>query len=210
VIAKLRGRVDSRGDGEVVLDVAGVGYLVFVSARTLTVLPGVGEAAELAIETHVREDHIHLYGFSSPAEREMFRLLLTVQGVGAKVGLAILSALSADEAISAIVAGDAASFRRAAGVGPKLAQRVVAELKDKLPALSPGSSFQPPTGAAPASSDPGLGDAISALVNLGYGRTEAFTVVNRMAQRLGAATPVGILIRESLKEMARDAGGSAS
>ena len=131
MIAKLKGRVDSLGDGEVVIDVNGVGYLVFAPTRTLSNLT-VGEAATLTIDTHVREDHIHLYGFTNTADRESFRTLMTVQGVGAKVGLAILSVLSGDEIARAIAAQDTAPFRRVSGVGPKLATRIVAELKDNI------------------------------------------------------------------------------
>jgi Holliday junction DNA helicase RuvA len=206
MIAKLRGRVDSIGDGEVVVDVGGVGYLVFAPSRTLAALPGVGAVAELAIETHVREDHIHLYGFATAADRETFRTLTTVQGVGAKVGLAILSVLSGEEVSRAIAAQDTAPFRRAPGVGPKLAQRIVAELKDKLPAFAaPTESAAPVKGAQ--SGNRIAEDAVSALVNLGYGRTEAFTVVSKFLHQLGANTPVGTIIRESLRELGEAARG---
>ena len=205
MIAKLRGRVDSIGDGEAVIDVNGVGYLVFAPSRALANLT-VGEAAEIFIETHVREDHIHLYGFAAPADRETFRTLMTVQGVGAKVGLAILSVLSGDEAARAIAAQDTAAFRRVPGVGPKLAQRIVAELKDKLVALTATPLTAPAKGAAPAGGRV-VDDAVSALVNLGYGRTEAFTVVSRCVAQLGASTPVGSVIRESLRELGEAARG---
>jgi Holliday junction DNA helicase RuvA len=205
MIAKLRGRVDSIGDGEAVIDVGGVGYLVFAPTRTLSALPAIGEVAELAIETHVREDHIHLYGFANNAERETFRTLTTVQGVGAKVALAILSALSADDIFRAIAAQDAAALRRAPGVGPKLAQRVVAELKDKMPALTAAQFAAPSTGGA--SGGGVINDAVSALVNLGYGRSEAHGVVTRCVGRLGASTPVGTVIRDSLRELGEAARG---
>jgi Holliday junction DNA helicase RuvA len=207
VIAKLRGRVDSVGDGEAVIDVGGVGYLVFAPARTLAALT-VGQAAELAIETHVREDHIHLYGFSTPADQRMFRTLTTVQGVGAKVGLAVLSVLSADEVARAVAAGDHAPFRRVAGVGPKLAQRIVAELKDKMGGFA--TPFAVPAaagGGAPSAAPRVVDDAVSALVNLGYGRTEAFTVVSRTVQQLGDSTPLSLVIGAALRELGQDGGG---
>jgi Holliday junction DNA helicase RuvA len=200
VIAKLKGRVDSIGDGEAVIDVNGVGYLVFASSRTLAEL-AVGQSAEIAVETHVREDHIHLYGFSGNADREMFRTLTTVQGVGAKVGLAILSALSADEAAQAVAAGDHAPFRRASGVGPKLAQRIVVELKDKLAGFALGAALAPAKGGAPAASGRVIDDAISALINLGYGRTEVFGVVNKTVHELGDKTPLSAVITAALREL---------
>jgi Holliday junction DNA helicase RuvA len=206
VIAQLKGRVDSVGDGEAVIDVNGVGYLVFAPSRTLANL-AVGQAAQLAIETHVREDHIHLYGFSSAQDRESFRTLMTVQGVGAKVGLAILSVLSGEEIARAIAAQDTAPFRRVSGVGPKLAQRIVAELKDKMPAFT-AADIAAAAGKGGAVSGGGIvDDAVSALVNLGYGRTEAFTVVSRNVGRLGASTPLGAVIRESLRELGEAARG---
>jgi len=190
-----------------VIDVAGVGYLVFCGSRTLAHLPGVGEAVEFFIETHVREDHIHLYGFSSGSDREMFRTLTTVQGVGAKVGLSILSALSAEQIAQAIAAGDQTAFKKVSGVGPKLAQRLVAELKDKMSAFAFGSSIAEKIPAARNGKAAGgnlLEDAVSALVNLGYGRMEAFGAVNRAAQAAGGAAPLGALIKTSLREL----GGS--
>ncbi len=204
MIAKLKGRVDSLGDGEVVIDVNGVGYLVFAPTRTLSNLT-VGEAATLTIDTHVREDHIHLYGFTNTADRESFRTLMTVQGVGAKVGLAILSVLSGDEIARAIAAQDTAPFRRVSGVGPKLATRIVAELKDKLGAFAVTEVVAPVAGAMPKGGV--VEDAVSALVNLGYGRTEAFTVVSRCVHRLGASTPVGTVIKDALRELGEAARG---
>ena len=203
MIAKLRGRLDSTGEDWAVVDVNGVGYLVFCGSRTLSALPGLGEMVELAIETHVREDHIHLYGFSTSSDREMFRTLTTVQGVGAKVGLGILSALSAEQIAQAIAAGDQTAFKRASGVGPKLAARLVTELKDKLGAFA----FTTPTfvtpdarGAKPAKGNV-VEDAVSALVNLGYGRMEAFGAVSRAAAAGGGTVPLGALIKTSLKEL---------
>lgn len=201
MIAKLRGRVDQVGEDFAVIDVGGVGYLVFAGARTLAALT-VGEAAELAVETHVREDHIHLYGFSTASEREMFRTLMTVQGVGAKVALAILSALSAPQIAQAIVSGDQSAFKRASGVGPKLAARLVAELKDKMGGLSLAAPTAKPAkgGAAPT----GAEDAVSALVNLGYARMDAFGAVTRILASAGGTMPLPALIRAALKEL----GGS--
>lgn len=200
MIAKLRGRVDQVGEDFAVIDVGGVGYLVFAGSRTLAALPGAGEMAELAIETHVREDHIHLYGFASAAEREMFRTLMTVQGVGAKVALAILSALSAQQIAQAILSGDQGAFKRASGVGPKLAARLVAELKDKLAGFSLSASAAPVTaakGAIPTEAE----DAVSALVNLGYGRMDAFGAVSRTLASAGGPLPLPALIRAALKEL---------
>lgn len=197
MIAKLRGRVDQIGEDFAVIDVGGVGYLVYAGSRTLATL-NAGEAAELAIETHVREDHIHLYGFSSASEREMFRTLTTVQGVGAKVGLAILSALSAQQIAQAIVSGDQSAFKRASGVGPKLAARLVSELKDKVAGFSLAAPApQAANGAAPS----GTEDAVSALVNLGYARMDAFGAVTRTLAAAGGTMPLPALIRAALKEL---------
>jgi len=203
MIAKLRGRLDSIGEDWAVVDVGGVGYLVYCGSRTLAALPPLGEVVEFAIETHVREDHIHLYGFSSASDREMFRTLTTVQGVGAKVGQGILSALSAEQIAQAIAAGDQAAFKKASGVGPKLAARLVAELKDKIGAFAlSGAVALPPaaSGVRPAKGNI-VEDAVSALVNLGYGRMEAFGAVSRAVQAAGGAAPLGALIKTSLKEL---------
>ncbi len=208
MIAKLRGLLDSTGDGWAVVDVSGVGYMLFCGARTLAGLPPKGEVVEFAVETHVREDHIHLYGFSSNADREMFRTLTTVQGVGAKVGLAILSALSAPQVGQAIAAGDASAFKKVGGVGPKLAARLVTELKDKLPAVSlPGHMLATTAGEKKTNGAAGANiveEAVSALVNLGYGRTDAFGAVTRAAQGVGGAATLPALIKSSL----RDLGGA--
>ena len=179
------------------------------AARTLAALPPIGEAVELAVETHVREDHIHLYGFSTTSDREMFRTLTTVQGVGAKVGLAILSALSAEQVAQAIAAGDQTAFKRASGVGPKLAARLVVELKDKLGAFAFSTPSIPPSSLARGVKAPGGNvreDAVSALVNLGYARMEAFGAVARIAQTLGEGAPLNALIKASLRELG-GAGG---
>ncbi len=205
MIGKLRGVVDSQGEDYVVLDVHGVGYVVHCSARTLQHLPPVGEAAALAIETQVREDSIRLYGFGSEAERDWFKLLQSVQSVGAKVALAVLSVLAPAELATAIACQDRAAFARAPGVGPKLAARIVAELKDKAPVfgaveapLSLNRSFDQAGSASGA-----VSDAISALVNLGYGRSQAAVAVAASMKALGEAAPASELIRRGLKELAQ-------
>lgn len=201
MIAKLAGVIDSIGDGTVVIDVGGVGYLIFCASRTLARLPRPGGSAMLLIETHVREDHIHLYGFADDAERAWFRLLTTVQGVGAKIGLAILSALGPDDLVRAIAAQDKASVARANGVGAKLAGRIVSELKDKVPGFDVSAG---PGIAAGASNGNGVGaasDAVSALVNLGYRRLDAFGAVVSAQKSLGADAAVADLIRAGLKEL---------
>jgi holliday junction DNA helicase RuvA len=203
MIAQLTGRVDALSDGTCVIDVGGVGYLVQASSRTLSALPQPPAAAKVLIETHVRDDAIVLYGFADSAERDWFRLLTTVQGVGGRVALAILSALSPRDLISAIATGDKASLTRAQGVGPRLAIRLLTELKDKtgtMPA-SIGVSYTPIAAATPAD------DALSALVNLGYRRIEAQPVVVRVLERLGEAATLDALIRDSLKELAQRAAG---
>jgi Holliday junction DNA helicase RuvA len=204
MIAQLTGRVEALSDGACVIDVGGVGYLVQASARTLSALPPAPATAKLLIETHVREDAIILYGFADTAERDWFRLLTTVQGVGGKVALAILSALSPRDLISAIAAGDKASLTRAPGVGPRLAVRLLTELRDKTGTMpsSPGVSYTPV--AAPATP---ADDAVSALVNLGYRRPEAQQAVARVLERLGDSATLDALIRDSLKELAQRAAG---
>ncbi|MEQ8604613.1 MAG: Holliday junction branch migration protein RuvA [Marivibrio sp.] len=216
MIAKLKGLVESGDEDGVILDVGGVGYLVFCSARTLSRLPVPGGAASLDIETHVREDHIHLYGFAERAERDWFRALTTVQGVGARVALAILSVLTPDQLSQAVAAQDKAAVARANGVGPKLAQRIVSELKDKAGsiALGPGAALSGAgtTAAAPGGGgteagegvDPGAReDAVSALVNLGYGRSEAFTAVAKAARGIEGGADAAQLIRAGLKELSQ-------
>lgn len=199
MIAKLSGIVDSAGADWAVLDVAGVGYLVYCSARTLRDLPPPGGAASLLVETHVREDHIHLYGFLDEIDRSWFRLLTTVQGVGARVALALQSALSAGDLMQAIAAQDRASLARANGVGPKLAGRIVSELRDKVGGIAVGPAA---AGAAAESALAGpVADAVSALVNLGYRRTEAYGAVAHAAQRLGPEAAIDALIKAGLKEL---------
>ncbi len=198
MIARLTGRVEALEDGRCVLDVNGVGYLVHASTRTLAALPAGGVAA-LLIETHVREDAILLYGFAEPAEREWFRLLTTVQGVGAKVALGVLSALSPRELVAAIHAGDRGALTRAPGVGAKLAVRLLTELRERAGAMPTGPGFSPvlppPAGAE--------ADALSALLNLGYRRPEAQAAIARAADRLGEGAALDVLIRDSLKELSR-------
>jgi len=204
VIAKLKGTVDSVDDGSAVIDVNGVGYLVSASSRTLRDLVA-GGPATLLVETIVREDAIALYGFLETAERDWFRILTTVQGVGARVALSILSTLSPDEIARAIAAGDKASLSRPAGVGPKLAARLATELKDKAAAfgaaptahkVGDAGAILPPTASVNE-------DAVSALVNLGYRRVEAFGAVARVSQRLGEGAPLDAIIRAGLQELAR-------
>lgn len=204
MIAKLKGVIDSLGDDWAVIDVNGVGYLVFCSGRTLGRLH-IGEAASLEIETHVREDHIHLYGFFDGGERDWFKLLTTVQGVGAKVGLGILSALSGDELMQALAAGDKAMVTRAPGVGPKLAMRIITELKDKVSQLAftaqPMATGGPAGQAAEDTGSTAVKDAASALVNLGYSPSDALGAASRAAQRVGDDADVSALIPEALKEL---------
>lgn len=207
MIAKLTGKVDTVSSESAIIEVNGVGYLVFCSSRTLGMLSGAGGVVSLQIETHVREDHIHLYGFADAAEASSFRLLVTVQGVGAKLALAILSTLPADALIAAIAAQDKAALTRAPGVGPKLATRLLSELKDKIVSLADLKASIAPTPAASAAvkgAEPTTHatDAISALVNLGYGRSEAFAAIARVQRDRGAEVSVETLIRDGLKELA--------
>lgn len=204
MIARLKGIAEPLGDDRVVVDVGGVGYLVFCSGRTMGRLPAGGAPVLLHIETHVREDHIHLYGFVDAAEHEWFRLLTTVQGVGARVALAILSAMGPDDLVRAVASGDKAAVSRANGVGPKLAGRIVSELKDKTGAIALGPAMA--VAAAGRDGQPGAavdGDAVSALVNLGYGRSEAFTAVVRAGSRLGGEAALPDLIRAGLEELSQ-------
>jgi Holliday junction DNA helicase RuvA len=207
MIAQLTGRVDSLSDGTCIIDVGGVGYLVQASSRTLSALPQPPSVAKVLVETHVREDAIVLYGFADSAERDWFRLLTTVQGVGGKVALGILSAMSPRDLIGAIAAGDKATLTRAQGVGPRLAIRLLTELKDKtgaMPTSVSGVSYTPIAAATPAD------DALSALVNLGYRRPEAQQTVARVLDRLGEKATLDSLIRDSLKELAQKPAGRAA
>jgi holliday junction DNA helicase RuvA len=205
VIGKLKGVIDAYGEDFVIVDVHGVGYVVHCSSRTLQNLPPVGEASVLSIETHVREDLIRLYGFRSDQEREWFRLLQSVQGVGAKVALGILSVLDPGSLATAIATGDKASVARGPGVGPKLAQRIVAELKDKAPAFGAvdpalvrlSGSLEDRTAPLPVS------DAISALVNLGYPQVQASAAIAAAMKNAGEEPEAKTLIRLGLRELAR-------
>ena len=205
MIGKLKGVIDSYGEDFVILDVHGVGYLVHCSARTLQALPAAGEAVDLAIETHVREDQIRLFGFLSQSEREWFRLLQTVQGVGTKVALAILSTLKPSDLASAIAIRDKASITRTPGVGPKVAERIVTELKDKAPAfaaLDPALARLADAVDERRAPRPVL-DAVSALVNLGYGQPQAAAAIAAALREAGEGADTARLIRLGLKELAK-------
>jgi Holliday junction DNA helicase RuvA len=199
VIAKLTGRVEQIEADRCLIDVNGVGYLVQASTRTLAALPP-GQVASVLVEMQVREDAITLFGFAEAAEREWFRLLTTVQGVGARVALNILSALSPRDLVAAIQAGDRGALTRASGVGVKLAVRLLTELREKAGAMPSGIGFSPvlppPVGGVEA-------DALSALVNLGYRRPDAAAAVDRVLKRLGEGAALDAVIREGLKELGR-------
>jgi Holliday junction DNA helicase RuvA len=205
MIGKLKGIVDSYGDDFVILDVGGVGYQVQCSARTLQELPARGQPATLAIETYVREDQQHFFGLMSDAERKWFRLRQTVQGVGAKVALSILGTLKPGELASAIALRDKAMVARTPGVGPKVAERIVTELKDKAPAhaeLDP--ALVRLSGALDDRRAPQpIADAVSALVNLGYGQPQAAAAIAAAAREAGEGSDAAKLIRLGLKELAR-------
>ena len=206
MIAKLFGLVDSVGPDWAVIDVGGVGYLVYCSARSLRQLPPAGEAASVLVETHVREDHIHLFGFLEAGERDWFRLLQTVQGVGARVALGILSVLTPGELAQTVAARDKQPLTQASGVGAKLAARIVAELEDKIGNLALGPGAAPgvvTSGAVPPGKSGRQGDAVSALVNLGYRRVEAFTAVAAASQTLGPEASIELLITSGLRELGR-------
>lgn len=202
MIARLRGTLDALDEDHAVIDVGGIGYLVTCSPRTLAALPRPGEAVDLLIETQVREDSITLYGFRTAAERSWFRLLQTVQGVGARVALAVLSVLGPDELTRAIVSQDKAALGCASGVGPRLAGRIASELKDRLTDL-PAPTGAPLPGAAGVGLGGAAGDAVSALIHLGYGRSEAHAAVGKAVAALGDAAPLDALIRTGLQELVR-------
>jgi Holliday junction DNA helicase RuvA len=205
VIGKLKGVIDAYGEDFVIVDVHGVGYVVHCSSRTLQNLPPTGEAAVLAIETHVREDMIRLYGFRSDQEREWFRLLQTVQGVGSKVALGILSVLDPGGLATAIASGDKASVARGPGVGPKLAARIVAELKDKAPAFGAvdPALIRLSEAVEDRSAPVPVRDAISALVNLGYPQVQASAAIAAALKQAGDEPEAKTLIRLGLRELAR-------
>lgn len=202
MIARLRGTIESLDADGAVIDVGGVGYLVSASARTLRDL-AVGGPATMLVETIVREDAIALYGFLETAERDWFRILTTVQGVGARVALSILSTLSPDEIARAIAAQDRATLSRPPGVGPKLAARLATELKDKAAAFGVAPAPAAVAGGPAAPAGTINEDAVSALVNLGYKRVEAFGAVARVTQRLGGDAKLDAVIRAGLQDLAR-------
>jgi Holliday junction DNA helicase RuvA len=205
MIGKLKGEIDSFGEDWVILDVAGVGYEISCSPATLASLPAVGQQAFLSIETHVREDQIRLFGFRNETERAWFRLLQSVQGVGAKVALALLGTLSPQDLANAVALQDKTSITRAPGVGPKVAQRIVAELKDRIPSLTALTGMPQGAGAVGeiAALNAAAVDAVSALTNLGYGPSEASAAIAAAAGKAGEAAKAEELIRIGLKELAR-------
>ncbi len=206
MIGKLSGIIDSFQDNHIILDVGGVGYLVYASRRTMGKIGQAGDVASLLIDTHVREDHIHLYGFADAGEQQWFRLLTSVQGVGAKVGLAILATCPPEKLGIIIAAQDKAAITQVGGVGPKLATRILTELKDKAGKIElAAAGFAPQTGAkytdvaANAEEQSIDQDAISALINLGYARADAYTAV--MNAKAKANDNLQDIIREALKEL---------
>jgi Holliday junction DNA helicase RuvA len=205
MIGKLRGKIDAIGESHAIIDVNGVGYEVQLSARTLRNLKP-GEEVSLTIDTHVREDAIRLFGFASEVERSWFRTLQTIQGVGSKVALAVLGTLSPQDLASAIALGNWAAVEQTQGVGKKLAQRIVAELKDKAPALSVAGLNVPVAvngkAAAPAEAN-ATAEAISALINLGYNPAQANAAVATALNDLGEKAETAGLIRRGLRELAR-------
>ncbi len=207
MIGKLRGKVDAIGESHLIIDVGGVGYEVQASARALRNLQ-VGDEATLTIDTHVREDAIRLFGFTSEVERTWFRTLQSIQGVGSKVALAVLGTLSPQDLANAIALGNWAAVEQTMGVGKKLAQRIVTELKDKAPALSVAGlnvpSMPAPKGGAGAAPDSNVAaEAISALTNLGYQPMHAAQAVAAAMAELGEAADIAKVIRRGLKELAR-------
>jgi holliday junction DNA helicase RuvA len=200
MIAKLTGLIDTLGDTFLILDVNGVGYLISCSSRTLSTIGVKGERAVLLIETVMRAESLHLYGFGSMDEQNCFRLLITVQGVGMRMGLALLSALAPSDIYQAIAAQDKTTLTRADGVGPKLATRILTELKDKIPE---DISFTSNVTSLPSSLSPNVQEAVSALVNLGYRRLEAVTAVSKAQQRLSEDASLNDLIRQGLSLLSR-------
>ena len=198
MIARLRGLLDGFGADFAVIDVAGVGYLVSASTRTLSQMGAIGDEVVIHTEMLVAQDSIRLVGFSTAAERDWFRLLISVQGVGAKVALAILSALAADEIHRAVASGDSGMISRAQGVGPKLAQRIVNELKDKAGGVALG-----PAVGAPIPAGSHAQDAVSALLNLGFRPAEASAAVGKAETELGPEANFDALVRTALKKAAR-------
>ena len=203
MIGKLKGRIDSTGADWLMVDVSGVVYFVSCSAKTLAALPGIGEAAEIHTEMLVSQDNIRLVGFASNHEKEWFKLLQSVQGVGARVALAVLSIMTPSELSSAIALQDKALIGRANGVGKKLAERIVLELKDKVPAFIGADVGLGHVAAELAAQAPtAVSDAVSALVNLGYGQPQAAQAVSAALRKSGDDLPTEKLIRAALKELA--------
>ncbi len=204
MIGKLTGRVEEMGHGAVIIDVSGVGYEVTVGARTLSRLPPIGDTVSFSIDTHMREDSIRLYGFATEHERAWFRALQTVQGVGAKVALAVLGTLELDDLANAVALQDKSPVARAPGVGPKVAARIVAELKDRMPTLAP--AIRPGGGIATVATLPDAAharDAVSALTNLGYAHAQAAAAISLAVGKVGRDARAEELIRLGLKELAQ-------
>ncbi|MBB43674.1 MAG: Holliday junction branch migration protein RuvA [Rhodospirillaceae bacterium] len=199
MIAKLSGVVEDIGQDEVIIDVNGVGYLVFCSSRTLSKLTKSKTAVSLFIVTHVREDHIHLYGFEDKLEKEWFNLLTTVQGVGAKVGLAILGVLSPTEIASSLMLQDKVALSQAQGVGSRLAERIISELKDKFSGIPLNSDMDYSETSTLKKVE--ITDAVSALVNLGYRQTDAFVAVSKVVHEFDPKVGVEELVRAALKDL---------
>lgn len=205
MIGKLKGTIDEIGDDHVVVDVHGVCYIAYCSSRTLSRLGSVGEAVVLFIETYVREDQLKLFGFLSALEREWFTLLQSVQGVGSKVALAVLSTLTPSELANSIALQDKVAISRAPGVGPKVAVRIVTELKNKAPSFAGEASatigFKQELGEGVVSAP--ISDAVSALTNLGYSRDQAANAVAAALKTAGEDADSAKLIRLGLKELSR-------
>ena len=200
MIGKLTGRLDAVSDNGAIIDVGGVGYSVFTSSRTMSQLGSIGEVVTVLVETHVREDHIHLYAFYSDDEKRWFKTLQTVQGVGSKAALAILSALTSEDIMNSLLSEDKTMFVRADGVGQKLATRIVSELKDKVDGFFAGNVNNIETTTSPDNSL--IADAISAMVNLGFSRFEAQKAVSKASNYKANIETLDKLIAATLKELA--------
>jgi len=200
MIGKLTGRLDAVSDNGAIIDVGGVGYSVFTSSRTMSQLGSIGEVVTVLVETHVREDHIHLYAFYSDDEKRWFQTLQTVQGVGSKAALAILSALTSEDIMNSLLSEDKTMFVRADGVGQKLATRIVSELKDKVDGFFAGNANNIETATSQDNSL--IADAISAMVNLGFSRFEAQKAVSKASNYKANIETLDKLIAATLKELA--------
>lgn len=207
MIGKLTGRIDSVSGNQMILDVGGVGYLMACSAHTLRLAGAVGDTAMLWVEMQVREDALNLFGFAETAERDWFRLLISVQGVGAKSALSILGIFSPERLAQVLASGDKAALTSADGVGPKLAARLITELKDKVAHIAlPASSKTTATAANLLPHNNRTDDALSALLNLGYRRMEAFAAIAAASAKLGEDAPLDALIRTALGHLSRPEG----